>query len=295
MDISKISDTLSDFFSSNKLELTCMLAASAAYHIYQHQKKGESNKTNKPTNQPVPMVSRLSNKCIESERVDSTVAIPSSILNSENSLIDEVQHLYNPTCKITKVPHLILELVPIPPARALNRFPPSSPPFSATTKKQTSWEGLASFPKNHLSIGAPMSSPKTASMPVKNSSTPPPGFWQDPENICTLNLVRSRLLLSHAEVSVPASMWSSDKYTLLLLCTAALKFGELDMDTWVSTQEKITGLECMKNLLESSCTREELSLGVREEGSMQERSSMQSSRRGSIKYMSSEETELIEA
>ncbi len=39
--------------------------------------------------------------------------IPNSILNSKNSLIDEVKHLHSPTCKITKVPHLILELVTI--------------------------------------------------------------------------------------------------------------------------------------------------------------------------------------
>jgi hypothetical protein len=39
--------------------------------------------------------------------------IPSSILNSKNSLVDEVKYLYSPTCKITKVPHLMLELVSI--------------------------------------------------------------------------------------------------------------------------------------------------------------------------------------
>lgn len=36
MDISTISETIADFFSKNTLEISCIVAASAAYHIYQH-------------------------------------------------------------------------------------------------------------------------------------------------------------------------------------------------------------------------------------------------------------------
>lgn len=112
MDISKISETLSDFFSNNKLEITCVLAASAAYHVYQHSKTTKTTSHSEKTEKKnFGTASRMSTHIIKSERVESSVVIPKSILESENSLIDEVQHLYNPACRITKVPHLILELV----------------------------------------------------------------------------------------------------------------------------------------------------------------------------------------
>jgi hypothetical protein len=41
MDISKISETIADFFSKNTLEIACIVAASAAYHIYQHSTSEE--------------------------------------------------------------------------------------------------------------------------------------------------------------------------------------------------------------------------------------------------------------
>lgn len=48
MDISKISESIAEFFSKNTLEITCVVAASAAYHIYQHvssEANGQGKKT----------------------------------------------------------------------------------------------------------------------------------------------------------------------------------------------------------------------------------------------------------
>lgn len=36
MDISKVSEKISDFLSKNTLEITCVVVSSAAYQIYQH-------------------------------------------------------------------------------------------------------------------------------------------------------------------------------------------------------------------------------------------------------------------
>ncbi len=47
MDISKISETIADFFSKNSLEITCIVAASAAYHIYQHATSEEATRNKK--------------------------------------------------------------------------------------------------------------------------------------------------------------------------------------------------------------------------------------------------------
>lgn len=101
------------------------------------------------------------------ERIESSAAIPSSILNSENSLLDEVQHLYSPTCSITKIPHLILDLVPVPQARTSKRSPSSSR-LSSTTSRIMKREGTASFLKNLSSIATPMSYPRTTFMRAKN-------------------------------------------------------------------------------------------------------------------------------
>lgn len=48
--------------------------------------------------------------------------IPAEILNSENSLIDEVQYLCGQTTNIKLIPHLIEELVKIKLFRNLNKF-----------------------------------------------------------------------------------------------------------------------------------------------------------------------------
>jgi hypothetical protein len=59
MDSSKIFETLSDLFSKHKLELTCVLAATAAYQIYEYQKNKETQVYEEPT-KSFRMESRMS-------------------------------------------------------------------------------------------------------------------------------------------------------------------------------------------------------------------------------------------
>jgi hypothetical protein len=103
---------------------------------------------------------------IKAER-SASLLIPNAIIRSDQPLIEEIQHLYDPSCKITKVPHLILELVSLPPLRASRTSPPLSPPCLATAGRRTSWEGKDIFLRNPSSTGGPSCSPRTPSTRAK--------------------------------------------------------------------------------------------------------------------------------
>lgn len=114
---------MKDFIVNNKLEVTCVLASSAIYQLITRLKKKEGSESeDEQIQDTLPRLHSLSIDFINTERIESSFRIPNSILKSDNSLIDEVQHLNNPACKIQKVPHLILELVPDFPFRVSRTF-----------------------------------------------------------------------------------------------------------------------------------------------------------------------------
>jgi hypothetical protein len=102
-------------------------------------------------------------------------------------LIDEVQHLYNPACKIQKVPHLILELVRILLFRGLETSLPLSLRSLETTNIEIFLAGKDFYQKRLSSIEDLLFSKKTYFMKVKNLSILSLGFSLAQGNICILN------------------------------------------------------------------------------------------------------------